>query len=87
MSPEDGALLNQVAQCLVIQSCLTLCDPWTVARQAPLSMGFVRLVYWRGLPFPPSGDLSEPGIETASPEPLPLAGKFITSEPSLYSGN
>ena len=34
------------------QSCLTLCDPWTVARQAPLSMGFSRQEYWSGFPFP-----------------------------------
>ena len=32
--------------------------PWTVAHQAPLSMGFPRQEYWRGLPFPPPGDLS-----------------------------
>ena len=34
----------------VPQSCLTLCDPWTVALQAPLSMGFSRQEYWSGLP-------------------------------------
>ena len=34
------------------QSCLTLCDPMDWARQAPLSMGFARQEYWRGLPFP-----------------------------------
>ena len=33
------------------QSCLTLCDPWTVAHQAPLSMRFSRQEYWSGLPF------------------------------------
>ena len=41
--------------------------PWTVARQAPLSMGFSRQECWSGLPFPPAGDLPEPGIERASP--------------------
>ena len=41
--------------------------PWTLARQAPLSMGFSRQEYWSGLPFPPSGDLPNPGIETVSP--------------------
>ena len=40
--------------------------PWTVAHQAPLSMGFSRQEYWRGLPFPPPGDLSDPGIELTS---------------------
>ena len=37
---------------LVTQLCPTLCDPWTVAHQAPLSMGFPRQEYWSGLPFP-----------------------------------
>ena len=41
--------------------------PWTVACQAPLSMGFSRQSYWRGLPFPSPGDLPDPGIEPASP--------------------
>ena len=36
---------------LVAKSCLTLATPWTVARQAPLSMGFSRQEYWSGLPF------------------------------------
>ena len=40
--------------------------PWTVALQAPLSMGFPRQEYWSGLPFPPSGDLPDPGIKPAS---------------------
>ena len=63
---------------LVTQLCLTLCDPWTVACQAPLSVGFCRQEYWSGLPFPPPGDLPEPGIEPASSA---LAGKFFTTEP------
>ena len=37
--------------------------PWTVAHQALLSMGFSRQEYWSGLPFPPPGDLPDPGIE------------------------
>ena len=36
--------------------------PWTVARQAPLSMGFPRQEDWSGLPFPPPGHLPDPGI-------------------------
>ena len=47
-----------------------------VACQIPLSMGFFRQEYWSGLPFPPPGDLSDPGIEPASPamqaDSLPL---------------
>ena len=41
--------------------------PWTVAHQAPLSMGFFRQEYWSGLPFPPPGDLPNPGIKPESP--------------------
>ena len=52
-----------------------------VARQAPLSMGFSRQEYWSGLPFPPPGDLPDPGIEPASPVSLALAGGFLTTEP------
>ena len=51
----------------VVQSCPTLCDPWTVAHQAPPSMGFFRQEYWSGLPFPSTGDLPDPGIEPVSP--------------------
>ena len=50
---------------------------WTVARQAPLSMGFPRQAYWNGLPCPPRGDLPNPGIEPHLlqwwAESLPLA--------------
>ena len=44
----------------------TLCDPWTVAHQAPLSMEFSRQEYWSGLPFPTRGDLPYPGIDPVS---------------------
>ena len=40
--------------------------PWTVACQAPLSLGFCRQEYWSGLPCPPPGDLPDPGMEPAS---------------------
>ena len=40
---------------------------WTVAHQAPLSMGFSRQEYWSGLPFPFPGDLPDPGMEPRSP--------------------
>ena len=59
------------------QSCLTLCDPRTVARQAALSMEFSGQEYWSGLPFPTPGDLPDPGIELESPawkaDSLPLS--------------
>ena len=41
--------------------------PWTVAHQAPLSMGFSRQEYWSGVPFPSPGDLPNSGIEPKSP--------------------
>ena len=53
--------------------------PWTVARQAPLSMGFSRQEYWSGLPFPPPGDLPDPGAEPASLKSPALAGGFFTT--------
>ena len=55
------------------QSCLTLCDPWTVAHQASLSMGFSRREYWSGLPSSSQRDLPIPGIEPPSPV---LAGRL-----------
>ena len=57
------------------QSRLTL---WAVVRQAPLSMGFLGQEYWSGLPFPPPGDLPDPGIKSVSPA---LTGGFFTTEP------
>ena len=53
--------------------------PWTVAQQAPLSMGRPRQKYWSGLPFPSPGDLPDTGIKPASPA---LAGRFFITEPS-----
>ena len=44
--------------------------PWTLAHQAPLSMGFSMQVYWSGLPFPTPGDLPNPGMELAYPASL-----------------
>ena len=46
---------------------LLFATPWTVAYQAPPSMGFSRQEYWSGLPFPSPGDLPDPGIESGSP--------------------
>ena len=51
--------------------------PWTVALQAPLSLGFSRQEYWSGLPFPPPGDPSDPGIEPASLKSPASAGRFF----------
>ena len=61
--------------------------PWTVARQAPLSMGFPRQEYWRGLPFPPPGDLLDTWIKPESSVSPVLAGGFFTTEPLGKSQN
>ena len=58
----------------VAQSYLTLGDPWTVACQAPLSMGLDQQEYWSALPLPPPGDLPDPGTELVSPASPELAG-------------
>ena len=55
-----------------------LCDPRTVALQAPLPMGFHRQEYWSGLPFPPPGDLLNRGIKTRSPT---MQADSLLSEP------
>ena len=52
--------------------------PWTVAYQAPPSMGFPRQEYWSGLPFPSPGDLPDPGMEPGSPT---LWADTLPSEP------
>ena len=49
------------------------------AHQAPLSMGFSRQEEWSGLPFPPSGDLPDPGTEPLSPMSPARAGGFFTT--------
>ena len=54
---------------------------WTVAHQAPLSMGFFKQEYWNGLSCPPPGDLSHPGIEPTSLMSPALAGRFFTVAP------
>ena len=59
--------------CLVDKLRPTLATPWTIAGQAPLSMGFLRQEYWGGLPFPSPRDLPDPRIEPTSPS---LAGRF-----------
>ena len=66
--------------------CLAVSDsfvtPWTVAHQAPLSMGFPRQEYWSELPFSPPVDLPDPGIEPVSlASPALGSGFFITVPP------
>ena len=68
-----------------VLSCLSrvrlLATLWTVARQAPLSMGFSRHEYWSRLPFPSPGDLPDPGIKPRVCCIFCLASRFYTAEP------
>ena len=65
-------------QVYMIALCVRLLvTPWTAACQAPTSMEFSRQEYWSGLPFLPSGYLSNPGMEHTYPV---LAGRFFTTE-------
>ena len=87
--------LELAALCIAAQSCQTVCDPWTVAHQAPLSMGFSRQEYWSGWPRPPwagwGGCLPNPGIEPGSPAlqadslPSEPPGKPLELEGSVYN--
>ena len=65
----------QVLSLSVVSDSATL---WTVAHQVPLAMEFSRREYCRGLPFPSTGHLPNPGIEPASLT-SPLAGRFFTT--------
>ena len=73
--PWSGLVLSRFSR---VQLFATL---WTVARQAPLSIGFSRQEYWSELPFPSPGDLPNPGIEPVSlrPPALAWAGRFFTT--------
>ena len=72
---------NNILKCLCVcaQSCPTLCSPMDCSPLAPLSMEFSRQEYWRGLPFPSSGDLPDPGIEPVSVMSSALVGGFFTT--------
>ena len=73
---------------LITKSSVTLATPWTVAGQAPLSMGFSRQEYWSGLPFPSPRDLPNPGIKRRSPslqeDSLPAEPQ---GKPNVYYGS
>ena len=68
-----GRMLNHSLSCVQL-----FVTSWTVAHQAPPSMGFSRQEYWSGLPFPSPGDLPHPGIKPRSPT---LQADALTSEP------
>ena len=69
-------VLFPVCVCVCSQLCPTL-STLAVARQAPLSMEFSRQDYWNGLPFPPLGDLPDPGVEPTSLLSPVLAGRIF----------
>ena len=76
----NGILLAQLLEYFVVvdqslSHVYLFVTPWTVARQAPLSVGFPRQEYWCSLPFPSPEDIPDPGIEPT------LADRFFTSEP------
>ena len=73
-----------VCACIVTHVWL-FATPGTVAHQPPGSTGFCRQEYWSGLPFPPPGDLLDPGIEPVSPLTPALAVRFFTTEPPVKS--
>ena len=80
VAPNSNTL---VSACVLSRSAVSdSATPWTVALQAPLSVGFSTQDYWSGFPCPPPGDLPGPGIEPMSPMPLALAGKFFTTSAS-----
>ena len=64
--------------CVLVAHVQLLATPWIVAYQAPLSTVFSRQDYWSGLPFPPPGDLPNPGIKPWSPT---LQADSLLSEP------
>ena len=59
----------------------SIATPWTVARQAPLSIGFPRQEHWSGLPFPSPGDPPGPGVQPLSPGSPALESVFFTTVP------
>ena len=68
--------------CAVLSHIRLIVTPWTVAHHAPLSMGFFRQECWSGFPFPPAGDLLDPGAKLASPLSPALQADSLYTEPS-----
>ena len=75
-----GVISGNIIDCSVAQVSGSA-TPWTVACQAPESMGFSRQEYWSGLPFPTPGDLHDQGIKPKSLASPSLAGRFFTTAP------
>ena len=66
-SEKGKVLLEAMVKVKLLSRVRLFATPWTVAHEAPPSMGFSRQEYWRGLPFPSPGDLPDPRIEPRSP--------------------
>ena len=77
LSTEELKLLN-CEEVKLLSHVRLFATPWTVAYQAPPSMGFSRQEYLSGLPFPSPGDLPDPGIKPRSPA---FQADTLTSEP------
>ena len=73
--PHSRRILYQLSVCVLSRfSCVRHCEiPWTIAHQAPLSVGFSRQEYWSALPCPSPGNIPHPGIESVSHSLLHLA--------------
>ena len=93
MNPHPQIMLEMAVLTAAWSACTPICHvsracpsatPWSTAGQTPLSMGFSRQEYWRGLPFPPLGDLLNRGIK---PEAPALAGRSFTIEPPRKRGS
>ena len=87
-SPDTWGVCVCVCVCVCTHTLSVMSDsvaPWTVAHQAPLSMGFPRQGYWSELPFPPPGDLTDIGSEPASLGSPALAGRFFTTDSGAKS--
>ena len=78
-STEDGLFIKPMMFIVCPQSYLTLCTPWSIAHQAPLSMEFSKQESWSGLPFPSPEDLPNPGIAPTSLASPTLADRFFTT--------
>ena len=64
----EGKVGQSALGCVCLSHVQLFVTPWTVAHQAPLSMGFIRQEYWSGMPCLPPGDLPNPGMEPKSPK-------------------
>ena len=72
----SGNIASLILSCSLLSDSVT---SWTIAHEAPLFMGYPRQEYWSGLPFPPPGNLPDPGIELVFPA---LQADSLPSEPS-----